>query len=61
MHVYHAAYIKEKLGLDREKLVALALLLGSDYTDGAKHIGPEKAMKLFGKDGAISNINVLQR
>lgn len=61
MQVYHSACIKEKLGLDREKLVAMALLLGSDYTDGAKNIGPETAMKLLGKDGSLTNTNVLER
>ena len=61
MRVYHGAFIEEKLGLNREKLVSMALLLGSDYTDGAKNIGPETAMKLLGKDGAISDSNVLER
>ena len=61
MRVYHAAHIEEKLGLNREKLVAMALLIGSDYTDGAKNIGPETAIKLIGKDCPLSNTNVLER
>ena len=61
MRVYHGAYIEDKLELDREKLIAMALLIGSDYTDGAKNIGPETAIKLLGKDGTLSNTNVLER
>ena len=61
MRVYHGAYIEDNLGLNREKLVAMALLIGSDYTDGAKNIGPETAIKLLGKDGTLSNTNVLER
>ena len=29
--------IETTLGLDRDRLVHLALLLGSDYTDGVKY------------------------
>ena len=61
MKVYHAAGIEEKLGLNRERLIAMALLLGSDYTDGAKNVGPETAMKLLGKDGTLSDANVFER
>ena len=61
MKVYHGAYIEEQLGLDRETLVAMALLLGSDYTNGAKNIGQETAIKLLGKDGALSKTNILER
>ena len=61
MRLYHAACIEEKLGLNRESLIAMALLLGSDYTDGTKNIGYETAIKLLGKDGALSNTNVLER
>lgn len=61
MRVYQSTFIEEKLGLNREKLIAMALLLGSDYTEGAKNIGPETTMKLLGKDGALMNTNVLGR
>eukprot|EP00798_Chlamydomonas_sp_ICE-L_P030424 gene30424-35430_t len=34
---YRASDIARELGLDRERLISLALLLGSDYTEGALH------------------------
>ncbi|ETO07436.1 hypothetical protein RFI_29957 [Reticulomyxa filosa] len=36
---YKAATIRTKMGLSREKLIGLAMLLGSDYTEGIKGIG----------------------
>ncbi len=61
MRVFHRKDVEDVLGLDRERLVALALLLGSDYNDGAKNIGPETAMKLLGKDGELDGRDVLER
>jgi DNA excision repair protein ERCC-5 len=47
-----------ELGLDREKLVRLAYLLGSDYTDGLPGVGPVAAMEIMnefsGEDGLRS-------
>ena len=47
--------LARELGLDRDKLVRLAYLLGSDYTDGLPGVGPVVAMELLsefpGKDG----------
>ncbi|KAH9942772.1 PIN domain-like protein [Amylocystis lapponica] len=47
--------LDRELGLDRDKLVRLAYLLGSDYTDGLPGIGPVVAMELLtefpGADG----------
>ncbi|GMF88658.1 unnamed protein product [[Candida] boidinii] len=39
--------IERDLGLSREKMIELALLLGSDYTDGIKGIGVVNAMELL--------------
>ncbi|KAI0303796.1 hypothetical protein B0F90DRAFT_1709118 [Multifurca ochricompacta] len=39
--------IARELGLDREKLVQLAYLLGSDYVDGLPGVGPVVAMELL--------------
>jgi DNA excision repair protein ERCC-5 len=36
-----------ELGIDREKLVQLAYLLGSDYVDGLPGVGPVVAMELL--------------
>lgn len=47
--------LDRELGLDRDTLIQLAYLLGSDYTDGLAGVGPVVAMELVrefpGKDG----------
>ena len=43
-------------GIDREGLIDLALLVGTDFNDGVKGIGPKKALKLvqqYGRIGAM--------
>lgn len=44
---YRAEDIERMLGLDREKLVMLALLLGSDYTEGVNGIGIVNALEVL--------------
>ena len=39
MEEYRAADFQTEIGLDRQKLIYLALLLGSDYTEGISGIG----------------------
>ena len=34
------------MGLDREKLILIALFLGSDYTEGVKGVGLVNAMEI---------------
>lgn len=47
--------LERELGLDRDTLIRLAYLLGSDYTEGLSGAGPVVAMELLkefpGKDG----------
>ena len=47
--------LDRELGLDRDKLVRLAYLLGSDYVEGLPGVGPVVAMELLtefpGEDG----------
>lgn len=47
--------LERELGLERDKLIRLAYLLGSDYTDGLPGVGPVVAMELLkefpGQDG----------
>lgn len=47
--------LERELGLDRDKLIRSAYLLGSDYTDGLPGVGPVVAMELLkefpGQDG----------
>jgi len=42
-----------RLGLTREQLVDLAILIGTDYNEGIKGIGPKKALALLAKHGAL--------
>lgn len=42
--------------LTREQLVDLAILVGTDFNEGIKGIGPKKALKLVSEFGAIENM-----
>ncbi|KAI0390284.1 PIN domain-like protein [Xylariaceae sp. FL0594] len=52
---YLASDLERELSLSREQLIALAQLLGSDYTEGLPGIGPVTAVEILsefpGKDG----------
>lgn len=50
---YIAEDIENKVGLNREKLIELALLLGSDYTEGIKGVGPVLAMEILAEFGGL--------
>lgn len=45
--LYEMSVIEERLGMTRETLVAMAMLVGCDYDKGIKDIGIEKAQELF--------------
>ncbi|SCU79618.1 LADA_0B01970g1_1 [Lachancea dasiensis] len=51
---YQSAMISRELGLDREKFIELAQLLGSDYTTGVKGIGPVSAMEILAEFGDLT-------
>jgi flap endonuclease-1 len=42
-----------RLGISREQLVDIGILVGTDYNEGIKGIGPKKALKLIKKHGSI--------
>lgn len=44
------------LGIDREQLVDLALLVGTDFNEGVKGIGPKKALDLIRKCGSLETL-----
>jgi len=46
----------EGWGITREALVDLAILVGTDFNDGIKGIGPKKALTLAQKHGRIENM-----
>ncbi len=41
------------LGVTREQLVDMALLIGTDFNDGVRGIGPKKSMNLIKKHGSL--------
>ncbi|MCX6778522.1 MAG: flap endonuclease-1 [Candidatus Micrarchaeota archaeon] len=43
----------EKLGLDRQKLIWLAILVGTDFNRGVKGIGPKKAYKIIKESASL--------
>lgn len=45
-----------KLDISREQLVDIAILVGTDYNDGIKGIGPKKALKSVKKHGNIEGV-----
>lgn len=50
---YTAKQIEERLGLSRQKLIELAFLLGSDYTEGILGIGPVTGIELLAEFGDL--------
>ncbi|OAV99108.1 hypothetical protein PTTG_02358 [Puccinia triticina 1-1 BBBD Race 1] len=51
--------LDQELGLDQQKLIQLAFLLGSDYTDGLNGVGPVTAMEILSEfDPAFSTNKV---
>jgi len=44
---YDFADVKKELALDRNKLIQLAMLLGSDYTTGVQGVGPVAAVEIL--------------
>lgn len=45
-----------ELGITREQLVDIGILVGTDFNEGIKGIGPKKALNLIRKYGSIKNI-----
>ncbi|XP_047968636.1 single-strand DNA endonuclease 1 [Salvia hispanica] len=55
---YEMDDIERELGFGRDSLITLAILLGSDYTQGIRGVGPEHACQLV---RAAGDSSVLQR
>jgi len=47
--------VLSKIGVTREQLIDLSILIGTDFNDGIKGIGPKIALKLVKKHGKIEN------
>ncbi|CDO91935.1 unnamed protein product [Kluyveromyces dobzhanskii CBS 2104] len=50
---YSLDLLNQKLGLDRDKLIELAQLLGSDYTPGIKGVGPVMGIEILAEFGSL--------
>jgi len=48
--------VLKELGVTREQLVDIGILVGTDYNLGIKGIGPKKALELVKKHGSIEGI-----
>jgi len=46
----------KELEINRRQLIAIGILVGTDYNDGIKGIGPKRALKLVKENGNIENI-----
>lgn len=55
---YPMDYVENELGLDRYKLILMALFLGSDYTVGIKGVGIVNAIEII---RSFDSIEALQR
>jgi len=43
-------------GITREQLIDVAILIGTDFNEGVRGIGPKKALKLVSEFGSIDNM-----
>lgn len=48
--------VLKNLGINREQLIIIGLLVGSDYNPGIKGYGPKKALELVKKEKTLKNI-----
>jgi len=44
------------LGVTQKQLVDMGILIGTDYNDGIKGIGPKKSLNLIKKNGNVENV-----
>lgn len=50
-------HLLRKLGITREQLVDMGILIGTDFNDGIKGIGPKKAYQLIKKYGSVKQVS----
>ena len=48
--------VLSSLGLSREQLVDMAILIGTDFNEGVRGIGPKRALKLMRQHGTIEEV-----
>lgn len=54
--VVHGDAIRATLALDRARYVDFALLLGTDFSQRIKHVGPNRALKFIRQHGSIERV-----
>jgi flap endonuclease-1 len=54
--IIEARMLLDGLGISRGQLVDLAILVGTDFNEGVRGIGPKKALKLVKELGSIENM-----
>lgn len=60
MELYYMNDIKNKLNIDRYKLIALGIIYGSDYSPGINNIGKIKGIKLLKPFSGINCLRVIK-
>lgn len=58
---YRRSDIHRLFGLDRDKMISLALVCGSDYTDGIPGAGPITAMEILSEFSSDSGVAALSQ
>jgi len=48
--------VLKNLGINREQLIIIGLLVGSDYNPGIRGYGPKKALELIKKERTLKNV-----
>lgn len=48
--------VLQRLGVSRRQLVEIAILVGTDYNEGLKGVGPKKALQLIKRYGSIDQL-----
>ncbi len=59
--VIDLAAMLQALGLDRRQLIEAAILVGTDFFEGVRGIGPKTAVKLLREHGTLENLPAMIR
>ena len=51
--IVHGSEVPSALDLDRDRFIDFALLLGTDFSQRIKHVGPQRALKFIREHGSI--------
>lgn len=56
IEIIYADRLFSELGIGREELIEMAILIGTDYFEGIKGIGPKKAYNYIKQYGKVENV-----